>query len=59
MPMDKATQVAVGLNNGLPKWWKDATTPRFYPSPTSSAQTDWRGIIADDDEIVWNGRRRA
>lgn len=50
MPLDKATQLSLGLNHGLPTWYKRAQTVQIRPepqvpespSPGRSATGPWR-----------------
>jgi hypothetical protein len=37
MPMDKATQLSLGLNHGLPAWYKRAQTVQIRPEPQVTA----------------------
>lgn len=54
MPMDKATQLSLGLNHGLPAWYKRAQAIQIRPesqssdSATSSIRTagPWRRAVA-------------
>jgi hypothetical protein len=40
MPLDKATQVSVGLNNGLPGWYKRRQYPHLRDTTDTSSTED-------------------
>lgn len=48
MPLDKATQISVGLNSGLPAWYIRDQAVQLTPpqSVASPLIPDWRGTSA-------------
>lgn len=59
MPMDKATQLSLGLNHGIPNWYRrayevnlnqTASPPALLPAPTPSSNSrvegPWRRLEA-------------